>query len=529
MATIEILWSGILLAAALSVIVKIVLLFFEKGPGRLPPGPKGLPFLGNILDLPHGGERECEHWVKHKDTYGPISSITALGQTIVILHSPQLASELFEKRSSKYSSRASFVFADMIGFTETLPLMPYNSTYRARRKLTHMLMGTKTIIAPYLALQDVEVHRFLFRTLREPDSLLKHIRTEAAAIILKIVYGYTVESHKPDPLVELVDTVMEQFSAATVPGAWLVDIFPALKYVPEWMPGGRWKRTAREWQRVLREVSEKPLQFARRRIASGNKDRSFVMDFHNDKGDNVNRYENDNLKWSAFTTYGGGADTTVNTISSFFLAMTLFPNVQRRAQEEIDRVVGVNRLPTFGDRESLPYVEAVLTEAWRWHSVAPMGVAHAATAEDVVEGYRIPKGTLVLPNTWWFMHDPAVYPDPMAFDPSRYLGQNPAPDPANHIFGYGRRICPGRYIADSSVWLTIVRSLAVFDISKGLDENGCEIEPTVKFTPGIISRPEEFKATIKPRSRQHEALIRQVEELHPWEESGAAELQNAVI
>ncbi|KAI0430659.1 cytochrome protein [Xylaria sp. FL1042] len=529
MATIETLGSGILLATALSVVVRIVLLLLEKKPGRLPPGPQGLPFLGNILDLPAGGERECEHWLRHKDTYGPISSITALGQTIVILHSPKLAWELFEKRSSKYSTRPTFVFADIIGWTETLPLMPYNNIYRARRKLMHMLMGTKTIIGPYLALQDVEVHRFLFRVVREPESLLNHIRTEAAAIILKIVYGYTVEPHKLDPLVELVDTAMEQFSAATVPGAWLVDVIPALKLIPEWMPGGRWKKVVSEWQAVLKAASEKPLQFTWRRIASGNKDKSFVMDFHNDKGDNLNRYDNNNLKWAAFTTYGGGADTTVNTISSFFLAMTLFPDVQRKAREEIDRVIGTSRLPTFSDRENLPYVEAVLTEAWRWHSVAPMGVGHTTIAEDIVDGYHIPKGAIVLPNTWWFTHDPAVYPNPMEFNPSRYLGPNPAPDPSNHIFGYGRRICPGRYIADSSVWLTIVRSLAVFEISKGLDENGREIEPTVRFTPGVISRPEDFKATIKPRSRQHEALIRQVEELHPWEESGAAELQKIVI
>lgn len=127
------------------------------------------------------------------------------------------------------------------------------------------------------------------------------------------------------------------------------------------------------------------------------------------------------------------------------------------------------------------------------------------------------------------MHDPAVYPNPFVFDPSRFLGPNPAPDPADHVFGYGRRICPGQYLADVSLWLTVAYSLAVFDITKGLDENGREIEPTIQFSPGIISHLSPFKATVKPRSLNHEALIRQVEDLYPWEAGDADELNKIVL
>lgn len=80
--------------------------------------------------------------------------------------------------------------------------------------------------------------------------------------------------------------------------------------------------------------------------------------------------------------------------------MVLFPDVQRKAQEEIDRVVGTDRLPTFDDRENLPYIEAVLTEAWRWHTVGPLGVPHATSSEDVVNGYFIPKGSIIVTNVW---------------------------------------------------------------------------------------------------------------------------------
>ncbi|KAI0521821.1 cytochrome protein [Xylaria bambusicola] len=529
MASVGIFSTGILFATALVVVVTTIYLFFHKKQLPLPPGPRGIPLLGNVLDLPPKGGRDCEHWLKFKDTYGPISSITVLGTTFVILHSPELTSELLENRSSKYSSRPSLIFAEANGWSDALTLMKYDKAYRRRRKITHTLVGTKMNVAPYLPLQDVEVHRFLFRTLQEPERFLEHIKTEAAAFILKLIYGYTVEPHKPDPLVELVDEAMTHFSATVVPGAWLVDSIPALRYIPEWMLGGGWKKTARAWRAVLRETVEKPLQFARQHITSDDQNRSFVRDFYDEKGAGITSRDQEDFKWAATTLYGGGADTTVNTISAFFLAMILFPDVQRKAQDEIDRVVGTHRLPTFDDRKSLPYIEALLTEAWRWHSVGPLGVPHASSAEDIVNGYRIPKGSIIVSNIWWYTHDPSVYTDPYIFNPERFMGPNPQSDPVPYTFGYGRRICPGRFIADSSVWLTIVRSLAVFNISKGLDENGRETEPNVQFLPGLISRPADFKATIKPRSPEHEALIRQLEELHPWEESNAAEIREMKI
>lgn len=80
--------------------------------------------------------------------------------------------------------------------------------------------------------------------------------------------------------------------------------------------------------------------------------------------------------------------------------MSLSPDVVRKAQEEIDRVIGNDRLPTSMDRPNLPYIEAVVKEVLRWHPVAPMGLPHTSTTEDVVEGYLIPKGSMVIANIW---------------------------------------------------------------------------------------------------------------------------------
>lgn len=129
--------------------------------------------------------------------------------------------------------------------------------------------------------------------------------------------------------------------------------------------------------------------------------------------------------------------------------------------------------------------------------------------------------------TWktlrWFTHDPSVYPDPMTFNPDRFLEtptHKPEPDPRNFIFGYGRRICPGRYVADNALFITIAQSLAVFDISPTSPSN----VPEVRFEPGIISHPVPYTTKIAPRSEKHRELIEKSEEKYPWEESDAEEL-----
>ncbi|KAL1984336.1 hypothetical protein VTN96DRAFT_9294 [Rasamsonia emersonii] len=523
------------LISALNIILVIVGLYslkasldFLKGKrAPLPPGPTPKPIIGNLTDLPPPGEQEWRHWLKHKDLYGPISSVTALRQTYIILNDVRLAFELLEKRSAIHSSRPRLVFGnEMVGWRNFLSSVEYSSRFRAYRKLMGRLLGSKDSVSRFYPLQEVEVRRFLWRVLQKPDDLVQHLRTEAGAVILKIAYGYTIEPHKKDPFVDLADKTLLVFVAATTPTAWLVDIMPFLRYLPDWFPGTEFKRTARLWRKTVTDLVERPYAFVKQQMAQGKYEPSFVSQLL-DKGD-LDPEEEFAVKYSAASLYGGGADTTVSSMECFFLAMTLFPDVQRKAQEEIDRVVGSGRLPGFQDRENLPYIDAIVKEVLRWHPVAPMSLAHVTTEDDICEGYLIPKGALLLPNIWAFTHDPKVYHDPMTFKPERFLSQDghiPELDPHTLSFGFGRRICPGRVLADSALYLSIAQSLAVFNIQKVV-EDGHEVDPVVEFLPGVISHPVPFKTSVEPRSPQHEALILSIEQDHPWEESDAKVLES---
>jgi hypothetical protein len=161
--------------------------------------------------------------------------------------------------------------------------------------------------------------------------------------------------------------------------------------------------------------------------------------------------------------------------------MVLYPDVQKRAQSEIDRVIGSDRLPTFEDRDQLPYIEAVVKEVLRWQPVAPLGevetqfilrnidpscthpgLPHLVTQDDIHAGYFIPKGTTIFANIWYtslffgrseyqaqlstrsILHDPKTYPNPEVFEPGRYVTETGeptgVPDAYEVCFGYGRRL-----------------------------------------------------------------------------------------
>jgi cytochrome P450 len=229
--------------------------------------------------------------------------------------------------------------------------------------------------------------------------------------------------------------------------------------------------------------------------------------------------------WTAASLYGAAADTTAITLAVFTLAMVKFVHLQRKAQDEIDRVIGMDRLPTFEDREKLPYINALVKEVLRWWPIAPMGFPHTATEEIEFNGLRIPKGAYILPAVWSFLHDPKVHADPECFDPDRFLPPRKEPDPTAEVFGYGRRKCPGRFFADSSLYLAIVQSLCAFEFTKATGRDGKEVEVLVKPKPGILAYPTEFDFHIKPRSEKHAELIRELERQYPWEESDAGLLE----
>lgn len=345
-----------------------------------------------------------------------------------------------------------------------------------------------------------------------------------------MAYGYTVEPRKKDLLVSLIDKMMQEFSLAAAPMSWAPDIVPALRHLPDGFPGATFQTTARKWRRSIEASAYIPYRFVQRQMATSTHRPSYVsklVEQLKSKADGLlSREDEEAVIWTAASLYGAAADTTVIALTAFTFAMIKFPDVQRQAQEEIDRVVGRARLPSSGDRKTLPYVDAIVKESMRWWPIAPMGFPHLTTDDVEYAGLCIPKGAYILPAVWWLTHDPEIYSEPESFDPSRFLPPRSEPDPSDAVFGFGRRICSGRFFADSSLYLHIAQSLAVFDTTAPKDVNGQPMQFDVSPKPGVLAYPTPFDAEIAPRSAKHVELLRKIEQQLPREESDAGLLDS---
>lgn len=144
----------------------------------LPPGPKPLPLVGNARDLPPAGVPEHQHWLRHKDKYGPVSSVTVFGMTLVLIHDQRAAQEILEKAAARTSGRPAMVFAnELCGYESIAICQGYGDNFRRYRKLFHRVLGTKVSAAKFQGVQEVEVRRLLVRTLNDPARWLEHLKT----------------------------------------------------------------------------------------------------------------------------------------------------------------------------------------------------------------------------------------------------------------------------------------------------------------------------------------------------------------
>lgn len=171
-------------------------------------------------------------------------------------------------------------------------------------------------------------------------------------------------------------------------------------------------------------------------------------------------------------------------MSWWALAMLANPDIQKRAQAELDTVVGRSRVPTFSDVPSLPYIQAMAKETLRWRPPLPLSIPHSTTEDDWYDGMFIPKGTICLPNLWHCHHDPTFYGDDAAkFNPERFLdpsgkiisGPAETRDEGHTTYGFGKRACVGKHLANDSLFIFIATTLWAANLEEHRDHDGNDV------------------------------------------------------
>ncbi|KAH9917059.1 cytochrome P450 monooxygenase [Fomitopsis serialis] len=494
-----------------------------KGGRRYPPGPKRLPFLGNIHQLPaHYQHVTFKEWGAQ---YGDVVYARFFSTPVLVLNSVDACRALLDKKGAKYSGRPSFTFHNEMyvaarrhygadGLTRrdsiewrNLVLMQYTEQWRRHRRWYRAAFESKAVVDSYRPLQTAEAHKLLSDLLQTPDGFMLHVKKYAVAIIMGLGYGISISS-MDDEFIQHVDHAVESVFQSGGPAAMLIDFFPVLKYLPAWMPGAGFKRLARQVQGSIRDMEYIPL-----RRADGTLKPSIASSILEEtmKDGKLGVADEREIASALGALYAAGTDTTATTLQCFVLAMVLHPEIQRKAQAELDRVVGDARLPDMGDRDALPYLDAIIMEVYRWCAPVPLGVPHQLLEDDEHMGYTMPRGSTVFSNIWAMTRDEQHYPEPERFDPARFLdtpAESDFSDPRRYVFGFGRRICPGRFLADASIWLAAAQILATLDIRKARTPAGAEITPEVQFASGSVSHPKPFACDIRPRSKRSGERVR---------------------
>ncbi|KAK0200672.1 cytochrome P450 [Desarmillaria ectypa] len=462
--------AGITSALTLTVL-SFVLLRKPVSAVKFPPGPTGFPIAGCAFLMPTQNEHKT--FCRWAEDFGRIVGLRIFGKKIVLLNTSEVASKLLNMRGSVYSNRPRFPMLEMMAFPKwNIGIMNTGDTHRLARQMLGQSLNPKSIQIYHDIMAD-EIQRLLKYLRDTPSQYSRHLRRSNANTILRMFYGVQPDHVDTEDLVTLNNQLLDAMSLAGAPLAYLVNTFPILKY----------------WPQVLPDLFTIPIV-----SADGKKNMPFLSMHDSD------RAQCDLTRSVAATAFSAGVETSTSILLSFVLAMVLFPDVQHSAQSEIDMKLG-GRSPTIKDRfKTLPYVDAILSECYRWAPPGHLGLHHCPSRDDIFDGYLLPGSAVVLPNIWNILHDPSLYRDSMDFVPERFLGPNPEPDPREHVYGYGRRICPGRYLAEDNLWLGMANMLAIFQFKMAVDADGHPISPVIEFTSGVMNRPRDFQCLIEPHS-----------------------------
>ncbi|KDQ22135.1 hypothetical protein PLEOSDRAFT_1050675 [Pleurotus ostreatus PC15] len=494
----------ILFVAFLFTVLSYVTKKAQRTP-PLPPGPRKYPIIGNLLKVPSDN-----HWVVYdrlaKECNSDIIHLSVFGNSVIVLNSFAAATEVLDRQSSISSSRPlGTMIGEIMGWKYIFSLQPYGQRWRDSRRMFWQEFHPEHGRAHHRPIQ-LRCSRDLIRRLYEsPIDFQNHVRHAIGAGIISVLYGLDIQEE--DPNITMVDDALKHINVGLI-GTCMVDLFPFLRHIPRWVPGAGFRAIGESAARDLNLLIDVPYSQTRKLLVQGRGESSFIHRTLSRGPIPDGGMEERILKEAATTTYIGANETSKLPMTLLFAMMAQNPDVQTKAQQELDQYLDHRRLPEFGDEIHLPYTYAVLLELLRYPSCLPRSLV----SDGKYKSYHLPSGSIVFYNIWAILHDETTFPEPEKFNPSRFLKDGvidtQLKDRVMATFGFGRRVCPGRYFALDNLWLNLASILSVYTMSKAVDESGQQIEIDLEYTADLNRRHVlPFRCSITPRSEKAEKLI----------------------
>uniref|UniRef100_A0AAY4E184 Vitamin D 25-hydroxylase n=1 Tax=Denticeps clupeoides TaxID=299321 RepID=A0AAY4E184_9TELE len=462
-------WRGTLcalgtLAVTLLFLVVVRQLVRQRRPRGFPPGPTRFPLIGNILSLasePHVFMK------KTSETYGQIFSLDLGGISTVVLNGFDAIKECLSHQSEVFADRPSLpLFVKMTKMGGLL-----NSKY-GRGWIDHRKLAVNSF--RYFGSGQKMFERkiseecmFFLDAIDEHKGKLfnpKHLITNAVSNITNLIIFGERFTYDDRDFQHMIEIFSENVELAASGWAFLYNAFPCIEYLPFGKHQKLFRNAAEVYVFLLRIIE----RFSQGRVCQSPRHYidAYLDEIEQNVSDKNTSFSKENLIFSVGELIIAGTETTTNALRWAILYMSLYPNIQGGVHKEIDSVLPNGRPPTLEDKQSMPYVEAVLHEVLRFCTIVPLGIFRATSQDAQVSGYTIPKGTMVITNLYSVHFDEKYWSDPGIFCPDRFLDSN-----GNFIrreaflpFSLGRRHCLGEQLARMELFLFFTTLLQRFHL-----------------------------------------------------------------
>ncbi|OWM65238.1 flavonoid 3'-monooxygenase [Punica granatum] len=499
------------LAAVATIFFVYYLLQFLLRPAKpLPPGPRPWPLVGN---LPHLGPVPHHRIAAMARTYGPLMHLKLGFVDVVVAASASVAAQFLKTHDTNFLSRPPNSGAKHIAYNyQDLVFAPYGPRWRMLRKISSVHLFSSKALDDFRHIRQEEVTtmiRALARVGPDPVKLGQLLNLCATNALGRVMMGRRVFGDGSGQS----DAKADEFKSMVVEVMVLAGVFNIGDFVPslEWLDvqgvAARMKKLHKRFDAFLTAILEE-------HKAAGGAERhadmlSTLISLKHSADEEGSNLTDTEIKALLLNMFTAGTDTTSSTVEWAIAEMLRHPDILARVRDELDSVVGKDRLVTELDLPQLTYLQAVIRENFRLHPPTPLSLPRIAAESCEINGYNIPKGSTLLVNVWAIARDPDEWSDPLVFRPERFLpgGEKAGVDVRGNDFelipfGAGRRICAGMSLGIRMVQLLTATLVHAFDweLANGLMPEKLNMDEAYGLT---LQRAEPLLVHPKPRLPRH--------------------------
>ncbi|XP_052028314.1 cytochrome P450 2C6-like isoform X1 [Apodemus sylvaticus] len=432
--------------------------------GSLPPGPTGLPIIGNFFQL--DAKNITQSLTSFSKVYGPVFTLHFGMKPTVVLHGYEAVKEALIDHGEEFSDRGSFPVVEKINKGLGIFFSHGNRWKEIRRftltTLRNLGMGKRTIENRVQEEAQCLVEE-LRKTNGSPCDPTFILGCVPCNVICSIIFGNRFEYKDPDFLI-LMKKLNENIKILSTPWIQFCNSFPVFT---DYFPGSH-KTVAKNFDYVKTYLLKK---IEEHQVSLDVTNPQDFIDYYliKQKQESHNQHSEftlENLATTVNDLFGAGTETTSTTLRYALLLLMKYPEVTAKVQEEIHRVIGKHRSPCMQDRSHMPYTDAMIHEVQRFIDLFPTNLPHAVTCDIKFRNYVIPKGTTVLTSLSSVLHDSKEFPNPEMFDPGHFLDENGNFKKSDYFmpFSAGKRVCAGEGMARMELFLVLTTILQNFKL-----------------------------------------------------------------